>query len=375
MNHTFRLTLLSLAVCLPLSAAPDKTPQLIKGWGEVTDPDGDCRIIEDKGEVTITVPKAWHDLTYNDEYTKLNTPRVLQPVEGDFTLQVKVRAFPLPGDAASSGGRHSFVSTGLLVWQDEKNFIRLERAAVGSGAPFIWVQGFTDGKSAFRQLKPLADTDTSLRVVRKGNRFTFLYDEGGQGKDWTEAHAEEVELPAKLRAGVVAINTTVREFPARLTGLELEPARTRQLVSRMTCGTTLSGLGRAMLLYCYDHEDKFPTASNWCDLLIENAAVPREEKGRRGSSFSPAIPSVIFQLKGMGESVCRYAMNKDAANLGISAPLGVVLLFETHSGWNQVGGSDILTTDNHQGDGCNVLFTDFHVEFVRASQIPELRWK
>ena len=77
----------------------------------------------------------------------------------------------------------------------------------------------------------------------------------------------------------------------------------------------------------------------------------------------------------MGESVCRYAMNKDAANLGISAPPGMVLLFEAHSGWNQVGGSDILTTDNHQGDGCNVLFADCLVKFVRASQISELRWR
>ena len=133
----------------------------------------------------------------------------------------------------------------------------------------------------------------------------------------------------------------------------------KEEVNRMTCGTNLSGLGRAMLLYCQDHEDKFPTASNWCDLLIEKAEVP----------------SVMFQCKGAGEGLCHYAMNKDAANLGISAPPDMVLLFETHSGWNQVGGSDILTTDNHQGDGCNVLFMDFHVEFVRASQIPELRWR
>ena len=152
-------------------------------------------------------------------------------------------------------------------------------------------------------------------------------------------------------------------------------ARTSPLAYRMSCGMNLSVLGKAMIFYCNDYEDKFPTASNWCDLLIENAPLPSEEKGRGGSYFSPAMPSVIFELKGMGESVCSYAMNKDAANLGVRAPPDMVILFETHSGWNQVGGSDILTTDNHQGDGCHVLFGDSHVEFVRASQIPELRWK
>ena len=226
MNHAVRATLLSVAVCLPLIAAPapEKKPPSIKGWGKVIDPDGDCRVATDQGAVLITVPKTHHDLTYTDEYTKLNSPRVLQPVEGDFTLQVKVPAFPLPGDAASSGGRHSFVSAGLLIWQDKKNFIRLERAAVEK-SPFVWVERFKDGKSASSRMKGIADKDAGLRVVRKGNRFAFQCDEGGEGKTWVEVHAEEVALPAKLRVGVAAVNTTVYEFRARLTGLQLGPKK------------------------------------------------------------------------------------------------------------------------------------------------------
>lgn len=53
----------------------------------------------------------------------------------------------------------------------------------------------------------------------------------------------------------------------------------------------------------------------------------------------------------------------------------MVLLFETHPGWNQAGGPDILTTDNHQGDGCNVLFVDCHVDFVKMRDLDRLRWK
>jgi prepilin-type processing-associated H-X9-DG protein len=136
-------------------------------------------------------------------------------------------------------------------------------------------------------------------------------------------------------------------------------ARTRQLAHRMTCGTHLSGLGKAMLIYVNDYEDKFPTASNWCDLLMEEAEVP----------------SAFFQCMGAEEGQCHFAMNEAVTELGTNAPPDMVLLFETHSGWNQVGGSGILTTDHHQGDGCNVLFVDSHVKYIRASEIPKLRWK
>lgn len=37
-------------------------------------------------------------------------------------------------------------------------------------------------------------------------------------------------------------------------------ARTRQLAFRMTCGTNLSGLGKAMLIYSNDYQDEFPRA-------------------------------------------------------------------------------------------------------------------
>jgi len=43
--------------------------------------------------------------------------------------------------------------------------------------------------------------------------------------------------------------------------------------------------------------------------------------------------------------------------------------------WNQVGGPEILTTENHDGQGCNVVFNDSHVEFVKTDKLGELRWK
>ncbi len=135
-------------------------------------------------------------------------------------------------------------------------------------------------------------------------------------------------------------------------------ARTRQLAVRMTCGTNLQGLGRAMQIYADDSNGRFPTPSEWCDLLIEHANVSR----------------VSFRCHGVIDGPSNYAMNKSVEGLGTSAPPDMVLLYETHPGWNQAGGPEMLTVENHQGEGCNVLFVDGHVEFVRQQDLSQLRW-
>jgi len=136
-------------------------------------------------------------------------------------------------------------------------------------------------------------------------------------------------------------------------------ARTRQMAFRMVCASNMAGLGNAMRIYASDYDDKYPTASKWCDLLIEYVDV------------SPSN----FRCKGAPEGPCNYAMNKNIEELGTASPPDMVLLFETHPGWNQSGGPEILTTDNHNGDGCNILFVDSHVEFVKTKDLDDLKWK
>ena len=135
-------------------------------------------------------------------------------------------------------------------------------------------------------------------------------------------------------------------------------ARVRQISFRMVCGTNLSGLGKAMLIYTNDNDDKFPTPAKWCDLLIEHCEVSEK----------------TLRCKGAPEGPCNYAMNKNIEELGTDAPSDMVLLFETNPGWNQAGGPEILTTDNHNGEGCNVLFVDSHVEWVKTKDLKYLKW-
>ena len=137
-------------------------------------------------------------------------------------------------------------------------------------------------------------------------------------------------------------------------------ARTRQIAFRMVCGQNMSQLGRAMLLYANDYDVKFIVHSEWCDILIEHAEV------------APAT----FRCKGaLQQGRCHYAMNKNVANFSkMDIPPDMVVLFETHPGWNQVGGPELLTTDNHQGEGCNILFADNHVEFIKTRDLKKLKW-
>ena len=135
--------------------------------------------------------------------------------------------------------------------------------------------------------------------------------------------------------------------------------RLREYRHRIRCAENLTYLGKAMLIYAGEGDDKYPIADKWCDLLIEHAEVTPKS----------------FRCKGAPEGPCNYAMNINVEKMSIASQPDMVLLFETTPGWNQVGGSEILTTENHQGEGCNILFVDGHIQFVKTKGLQNLKWE
>ena len=133
----------------------------------------------------------------------------------------------------------------------------------------------------------------------------------------------------------------------------------RQNAYRMACGTNMSQLGMEMLVYTNDNDGNFPTPSEWCDLMIKHTDTK----------------SSILRCKGATEGPCNYAINKNIEKYGLKSSPNMVVLFETYPGWNQSGGPEILTTDNHKGEGCNVLLMDGHVEFVKTEDLKDLKWE
>jgi hypothetical protein len=136
---------------------------------------------------------------------------------------------------------------------------------------------------------------------------------------------------------------------------------------RIKCLANLRGVSVYFALYAADHNDVYPTPEKWCDLLVDMA---REDLGdpnglellhRTLRCPSPRAP----------EGRCHFAMNPHADPC--SAP-DTVLLFESKPGWNQYGGRELLTLDNHDGEGCSVLFVDYSISFVQAQEVASLKW-
>jgi hypothetical protein len=124
----------------------------------------------------------------------------------------------------------------------------------------------------------------------------------------------------------------------------------------LICGSNLSGLIKAMMLYSNDNEQRYPPGEKWCDLLIEKEDINPKQ----------------FCCPGSWTGRCHYAMNP---NCEPNSPADIVLLFETNGGWNQHGGPELLTLHNHAGYGVYVGFNDGHARFVKPQDIGKLKWK
>jgi hypothetical protein len=226
MSVLLRVTFTILVVSLAAKSASaqeqanvkaEKEPLSIKGWGEPAGPDELCTITADGGKLTIRVPGGLFDLNPAHEGTK--APRVLQDVEGDFMAQVKVSGEFDPGQEARGLVARPFNSGGLLIWQDPKTYIRLERNAwwvreTGQRAAYMpLVEYFRDGE--YQGTNPGFGSDaffkgqsTWLKIARKGKTITASYSH--DGKDWTVAQEFDADLKAKLRVGVAVINTAAK---------------------------------------------------------------------------------------------------------------------------------------------------------------------
>lgn len=134
---------------------------------------------------------------------------------------------------------------------------------------------------------------------------------------------------------------------------------------RLVCRRHLSELNTAISVHAnpaYDYRnDKRRSTGHplkWCDLLL---------------GWHRSLELLICPAAKKGP--CSYAINKYALEVWEDIPQNVVKLFESKSGWNQIGGPELLGTNNHNGEGCNVLFGNNTVKFIKTEHLGELRWK
>ncbi len=183
----------------------------LAGWGQMIDPDKDCEIKDQMKSLRITVPGTRHDLV--GVQGRMNAPRVIREVEGDFVVTVKVVGDFRPGGKSTNPKGVPFNGTGILVWSDADNFIRLERAAVARGPrlnTYVSFEEFEGGANGASHSEVMKGGDCWVRMERKGSRIhgSISFD----GTTWKQLKPIDTVWPTTLKVGVTAVNSSSLPF-------------------------------------------------------------------------------------------------------------------------------------------------------------------
>jgi regulation of enolase protein 1 (concanavalin A-like superfamily) len=145
---------------------------------------------------------------------KVNAPRVLREVEGDFVVQVKVAYSARPDKNTTLKGHDLYQGAGVIVWQDEQNLVYLFRAGSDVKKDLYLSKGvYKDGAQVvvgIGQLLP--DADAWLRLERRAGKL--LASVSANGDEWTAVEMPKVNLALKLKVGISACNACTKSFTA-----------------------------------------------------------------------------------------------------------------------------------------------------------------
>jgi hypothetical protein len=165
-----------------------------------------------QGFLRIVTPHANKDLFPTSNF---NAPRLLQPVVGNFTVEIRVRFNPT----------YYYEGAGILVWGNTPapSFLRVEHAyADFGGLEFDQYENGTYTKlhSAFQAFNPgpqVTATLVDLRLQRTGDLFTASWRDPSSSQAWqllgeTSAHFDSIQvglvLVAQAQSGTPDVATS-----------------------------------------------------------------------------------------------------------------------------------------------------------------------
>ncbi len=204
------ITMVVLSLLGRTAPAADFVYGTISGWGQLTDPDGDCTFTIGKNRLQMTVGDAMH--TLDAEKNRMNSPRVGRSVEGPFAVEVTVDGDLYLPDAETMSGS-SFVSGGISVLKDARNYIRLERASFsrrGIESHYVVFEMRHDGRdvrmSQFADYPVAKDKPIRLRVEMNDGVIRGLVRE--VDGLWSEMGTATMPSAGAVSVGVHALNTS-----------------------------------------------------------------------------------------------------------------------------------------------------------------------
>jgi regulation of enolase protein 1 (concanavalin A-like superfamily) len=223
MSRARSFVLIPIFVILLVSLAFAQDKQALKGWGVAVDPDHDCRIGLEGEKLAIAVPPKRHDLSI--EVGDMNAPRVLQEIKGDFIAQLKISGKVRHAGDPTSEHFHAYHGAGLILWQDERTYIRLERASLAhADAGAVHYANFELRQNGKRvevehPAMKFSDRDVYVRLERREDCVFGSVSE--DGVRWMSFDPYVVNLHAELKLGVAAINTSTEPFKAEFNEFEI----------------------------------------------------------------------------------------------------------------------------------------------------------
>ena len=196
------------------------------------------------------------------------------------------------------------------------------------------------------------------------------------------------------RMSIVTEDENKFKYPPGMPDLAiLAPPEVKPLEARWKCSWHLSSL---LFLGLENRPDRvYPDPNRWCDDIVEFMRSRKVSytflKGTPQYPCSDASIARMFACPSIHVSTeasearanmakqkvfiwrSDYAMNPHCRK---ESALDTVFLFETKAGWNQHGGPELFTFDNHDPKGGCVLLNDGTVKFIRTKEeLQQLRWE
>ena len=204
-------------------------PKTLAKWSCETNLGDGIRMAHKPGESTIDLPEGVA-LNNAPQSQLFNAPCALTKVTGDFVATVEVENTFDPGSEGvllPNGKKFpsSFQSAGLLIWQDEKNFVRIERSKGSSpGGDFsmvhrLLVEVYRNGKE-LANYKDVAETPIVVGVIRKGGSIQLLF--ATPPNKLTVFQEMPVDFKPEIFVGIAAANLSRRAFHAKFKDFTLK---------------------------------------------------------------------------------------------------------------------------------------------------------
>lgn len=226
-------------------AIPDRVGPIVRprsGGGQST-PTWSCEVnlangctISKGAEGTAMELPGGLPLINSPRFSSFSAPAALAQVRGDFTAAVLVDGRLDPGGEPIVGSdgkklKMSFQGGGLLIWQDENNFVRMERAKESDGPALIHealVEVYKGGKMIGRHYMEVPDGPILVAARRQGASIQMLYSVALEPPKFVVLQELALDFQDQLFVGVSGSNLSKRPLKLafknfQLAGLDKEP--------------------------------------------------------------------------------------------------------------------------------------------------------